>query len=139
MSLCLDPPTHFHSKLGFLEKKISLQSPYGVCPVVAQHCVRDTIEKNEGATVTSVTVAFVINDLRNELSSYPAQVIESNEALEAEKESLKEGATNNDSCRHWQDEIRRLHAENVALQKNISLAATATTLSVDVVDNTGMA
>ena len=91
-----------------------------------------------GMTVKSVTVVFVINDMCNELtSSYSAQVIESNERLEAEKESLREGATNNDSSRHWQDEIRHLHAENVALQKNISLAATASTPSVDDVDNTG--
>ena len=86
-----------------------------------------------------MTVAFVINDLCNELTSLnSAQVIESNERLEAENESLQEGTTNNDSSRHWQDEIRRLHAENVALQKNISLAAaTTTTQSVDDVDNTG--
>ena len=65
------------------------------------------------------------------------QVIETNEKLEAENESLKEGASSTDSCRHLQDEIRRLQAENAALQKNISLAASTVSPLADDTDQSG--
>lgn len=66
------------------------------------------------------------------------QLIESNEELEAKNDCLKEGAANSDSSRHWQDEIRRLQAENAALQKNISLAASAVSPLVDDANKSGM-
>ncbi|KAI0215582.1 GRIP1-associated protein 1 [Lamellibrachia satsuma] len=76
--------------------------------------------------------------LQNEtLMKELGQLIESNEELEAKNDCLKEGAANSDSSRHWQDEIRRLQAENAALQKNISLAASAVSPLVDDANKSG--